>query len=97
VKFANNLDRTAVLKQFAVSSVYVDTSIFEGFGLTPREAALQNTKVLFMDVADGRNELKEFTSHFSTLALSASIFELAQKAVNVFEAPSCSGCDYCSS
>lgn len=97
VKFANNLDRTAALKQFAVSCVYVDTSIFEGFGLTPREAALQNTKVLFMDVADGRNELKEFTSHFSTLALSASIFELAEKAVNVFEAPSCSGCDYCSS
>jgi GT2 family glycosyltransferase len=96
VKFANNLDRTAVLKQFAVSSVYVDTSIFEGFGLTSREAALQNTKVLFMDVEDGRNELKEFTSHFSTLALSASIFELAQKAVNVFETPPCSGCDYCS-
>ena len=97
VKFENNHNRTAVLKQLAVSSVYVDTSIFEGFGLTPREAALQNTKVLFMDVADGRNELKEFTSHFTTLALSASIFELAQKAVNVFETPSCSGCDYCSS
>jgi GT2 family glycosyltransferase len=97
VKFENNYNRTAVLKQLAVSHVYVDTSIFEGFGLTPREAALQNTKVLFMDVADGRNELKEFTSHFSTLALSASIFELAQKAVNVFETPSCSGCDYCSS
>jgi GT2 family glycosyltransferase len=97
VKFENNHNRTAVLNQLAVSNVYVDTSIFEGFGLTPREAALQNTKVLFMDVADGRNELKEFTSHFSTLALSASIFELAQKAVNVFETPSCSGCDYCSS
>jgi len=97
VKFASNLNRTALLKQFAASNVYIDTSIFEGFGLTPREAALQNTKVLFMDVADGRNELKEFTSHFSTLAFSPSIFEWAQKAVKVLESPSCSGCDYCSS
>jgi GT2 family glycosyltransferase len=95
VKFENNHNRTAMLKQFAASSVYVDTSIFEGFGLTPREAALQNTKVLFMDVTDGRNELKKFTSHFSTLAFSASIFEMSEKAISILKQPSCKGCDYC--
>lgn len=96
VKFENNHNRTAVLKQLAASSVYVDTSIFEGFGLTPREAALQNTKVLFMDVEDGRNELKKFTSHFSILDFSASIFEMAQKALDVLLAPPCTDCDFCS-
>ena len=95
VKFAHNLNRTAVLKQLAVSSVYVDTSIFEGFGLTPREAALQNTKVMFMDTADGRNELKEFTSHFSTFAFSASIFEMSERAISILEQSSCKGCAFC--
>ncbi len=95
VKFADNLNRTEVLKRFAASRVYVDTSLFEGFGLTPREAALQNTKVIFMDVVDGRNELKEFASHFSTLAFSPSIFEMSEKAISILEQPYCKGCDFC--
>jgi GT2 family glycosyltransferase len=95
VKLAHNLNRTAVLKQVAVCSVYVDTSIFEGFGLTPREAALQNTKVIFMDVTDGRNELKEFTSHFSTLTFSPSIFEMSERAISILKQSSCKGCAFC--
>jgi GT2 family glycosyltransferase len=97
VKHVSNVNRTAMLKLFAQTKVYIDTSIFEGFGLTPREAAFQDVKVVFMDVMDGRNTLREYTSHFSTLGFSPSIFEMADKAVKVLENPKCTGCNFCSS
>ena len=95
VQLVKGLDRTAMLKQFAKSRVYVDTSIFEGFGLTPREAALQNTNVLFMDVLDGRSELRRYPSHFSPFTFSPSIFEMVGAALNILENPSCPGCNFC--
>ena len=95
VKLLNNLNRREMLKQFSKARVYVDTSIFEGFGLTPREAALQNTNVLFMDVEDGRSELRKYPSHFSPFSFSPSIFEMASAALNALEKPKCAGCHFC--
>ncbi len=95
VDFVTDLNRDSMLKYFAQSSVYIDTSIFEGFGLTPREAALQNSRVLFMDVADGRTELKNYPSHFLTFNFSPSVFELAELAKKALAKPSCSGCNFC--
>jgi GT2 family glycosyltransferase len=95
VLLINGLDRRAMLKQFSKARVYVDTSIFEGFGLTPREAALQNTNVLFMDVNDGRSELRKYPSHFSPFSFSPSIFEMASAALNALEKPKCPGCHFC--
>lgn len=88
-------DRNSMLKFFAQASVYIDTSMFEGFGLTPREAALQNSRVLFMDVMDGRTELKNYPSHFSTFSFSPSVFEMAELAKKALTEPSCSGCNFC--
>jgi len=95
VNLITGLDRKAMLKEFAGARVYIDTSIFEGFGLTPREAALQNTKVLFMDVADGRSELKKYPSHFSTFNFSPSIFRMIESAMEALAKPICGGCDFC--
>jgi GT2 family glycosyltransferase len=95
VNLITGLDRKAMLKEFAGARVYIDTSIFEGFGLTPREAALQNTKVLFMDIADGRSELKKYPSHFSTFNFSPSIFRMIESAMEALAKPICAGCDFC--
>jgi len=97
VNFVTGFDRKAMLKQFAKSRVYIDTSIFEGFGLTPREAALQNTNVLFMNVVDGRSELKKYRSHFSTFDFSPSVFEMIESAKEALAKSNCTGCEFCKS
>lgn len=89
------LDRTMVLKEFSYSKIYIDTSIYEGFGLTAREAAYQNTKVIFMDVNDGRSVLKRFVNHFSTLGFSPSIFGMVELVTKLLDEPICTGCEFC--
>jgi GT2 family glycosyltransferase len=95
VNLVSGLDRKGMLKQLAKARVYVDTSIFEGFGLTPREAALQNTSVLYLDVVDGREELKKYSSHFSTFDFSPSVFEMVEMARAALAKPTCPGCNFC--
>jgi hypothetical protein len=84
-----------VLKEFSHSKVYIDTSMYEGFGLTSREAAHQNAKVAFMDLNDGRSPLKRFTSHFTTFNFDPSIFVLAELVIELLNNPICTGCEFC--
>ena len=95
VKIVLGPGRNQILKEFSDARVYIDVSLFEGFGLTPREAAFQNTQVLMLDSADGRLELQAYSSHFSFFTFKSSLFEIEKSALNILARANCHGCLFC--
>jgi hypothetical protein len=90
-----DIDRNEVLKEFSRARVYIDTSIFEGFGLTPREAAFQNTHVLVLDCNDGRSELRNYGSHFTFYSFKPLLHEMKNLALESLKKMNCDGCMFC--
>ena len=83
------------LKKLARSKVYIDTSIYEGFGLVPRQAGLLNVKCLLFPFAGGTNELLSFPNHFQSLNDPFDLLGNVELILNSLDSPSCEGCSYC--
>lgn len=86
---------TEFQKMLARSAVYVDTSLYEGFGLVARQAGLLNTKVLFYPFAGGTAELLDFPNHFRPLESPFDLLGSANLILDQIKSGSCKGCGYC--
>lgn len=75
--------------------VYVDTSIFEGFGLIPREAADSGANVFVLPNSGGLDPLLEHAEHFTALEKFWNIPASARVIKEKISAPVCEGCKYC--
>jgi GT2 family glycosyltransferase len=83
------------LKKVARSKVFIDTSLYEGFGLVPRQAGYLNTISFLFPTAGGTSELLKFPNHFSPLGEVHDLIGNADKILKTLENLTCEGCDYC--
>jgi GT2 family glycosyltransferase len=90
-----NRARSNVLKVLAKSRVLIDMSLFEGFGLVTREAALVNTFVLMNSNNSGTQSLVEFQNHFATFDNYSNLFDLKLIAESKLSNALCPGCEFC--
>ena len=89
------LSHSGLLGVLRRTKVYVDTSIFEGFGLIPREAADSGAQVFILPNTGGLDPLLKFHSHFTPLQ---KFWNLPASAVQIMEKTKslpCNGCSYC--
>lgn len=77
------------------TKVYVDTSIFEGFGLIPREAADCGARAFILPNSGGLDPLLEYPNHFTALQKFWNIPASARKIIKETSSPVCEGCGYC--
>lgn len=88
-------DRNIFLKCLSQAAVYIDTSLFEGFGLVPREAAILGLKVLLFSGSGAPLELFKHSKHFYSYNTLSDMFDICDAAANILNEPECSGCDFC--
>lgn len=82
-------------KKLASCKLYVDTSLYEGYGLVSRQASLLNTKVLLFPFAGGTETLLKYPNHFRTLKNPYDLLGNAELCLQFLNAPSCEHCMYC--
>jgi GT2 family glycosyltransferase len=90
-----NVARSNVLKSLAKSKVLIDMSLYEGYGLVPREAAYLNTFVLMNFNNSGTRDLIEFQNHFATFETYSNLFDLKLLAESKLSLAPCVGCEFC--
>lgn len=89
------LSHTELLSTLRRTRVYVDTSIFEGFGLIPREAADCGAHVFILPFSGGLEPLLEFQKHFTPLQTFWNIPSSVRDIKNRINSPRCESCGYC--
>lgn len=89
------ISHSELLSVLRRTKVYVDTSIFEGFGLIPREAADCGAKVCVLPNTGGLDPLLEYSYHFTPLKKIWNIPATADQIISKLRTSLCPGCAYC--
>lgn len=95
VKISKRSDPREFYKKLASARVYVDTSLYEGFGLVPRQAILLNVKCAFFGFIGSPAELLEFPNHCIQLSDPFDLLSNIQILENLLHSESCRGCGGC--
>ena len=95
VSISNRTGESDFLKKLAHSKVYVDTSLYEGFGLVPRQAGLLNTRSFLFPFAGATLELLNFPNHFSSLGDPFDLIGNANAILKSLGEDICHGCEFC--
>jgi GT2 family glycosyltransferase len=98
VRVLPSLGNSEILKLMKNSKILVDGSLFEGFGMVPREAAYSGAHVFITGNAGGTDELLNFESHFSKVPALWDVHGAAKQIEKKLSSLHyCLGCDFCES
>ncbi len=96
VRIIPSIGNSEILKLMKNSKILVDASLFEGYGMVPREAGYSGAHVFVTGNAGGTDELLKFVSHFSKLPALWDVHGAAKKiAKKLSELNHCVGCEFC--
>ena len=82
-------------KNLASAKVYVDTSLYEGFGLVPRQAISLNVKCAFFEFIGSPAELLEYPAHSVQLSDPYDLIRNIIILEDLLVSENCQGCGYC--
>jgi GT2 family glycosyltransferase len=82
-------------KKLAFARVYVDTSLYEGFGLVPRQAMLLKVHCVFFGFIGAPSELLQHEEHFTELGEPYDLIGNVRILENLLTKKLCLGCELC--
>lgn len=82
-------------KKLALARIYVDTSLYEGYGLVPRQAMHLKMHCAFFGFIGAPSELFEHEAHFTELSDPYDLLGNVRILEKLLTNKLCSGCDLC--
>jgi GT2 family glycosyltransferase len=95
VKIAKRSEPREFYKNLASAKVYVDTSLYEGFGLVPRQAISLNVKCAFFGFIGAPTELLGYPDHCVQLCDPYDLMGNIVILEDLLVSENCQGCEYC--
>ena len=82
-------------KKLACARIFVDTSLYEGFGLVPRQAALLKVHCVFFGFIGAPSELLQHDEHFTELGEPYDLIGNVGILEKLLNKKLCLGCEFC--
>jgi GT2 family glycosyltransferase len=95
VRIAKRSEPREFYKNLASAKVYVDTSLYEGFGMVPRQAISLNVKCAFFGFIGSPADLLEYPAHCVQLSDPYDLIGNILILEDLLLSENCQGCGYC--
>jgi GT2 family glycosyltransferase len=95
VRIAKRSESREFYKNLASAKVYVDTSLYEGFGMVPRQAISLNVKCAFFGFIGSPADLLEYPAHCVQLSDPYDLIGNILILEDLLLSENCQGCGYC--